>query len=55
VSDEQREAERKKFVDLLQNSSCFTFDKSIAGKVADSFVREERAFGSVMEMVQMGK
>ena len=55
VTDVYKEAEQRKFVRLLVNSSCFTFDEKIAVKVADIFVREERAFESVMDMVQIAK
>ena len=53
VTDMYKEAEQQKFVRLLVNSSCFTFDEKDAVKVADIFVREERAFESVMDMVQI--
>ena len=55
VANVYKEAEQQKFVRLLVNSSCFTFDEKIAIKVADIFVREERAFESVMDMVQIAK
>jgi hypothetical protein len=55
VTNVYKEAEQQKFVRLLVNSSCFTFDEKIAIKVADIFVREERAFESVMDMVQIAK